>query len=437
MTLIEITKTLRDLADRHVEINGFYTGLNFEVNDSVIQYPALRMIFPYSLIPLEDEDELSITFKLTMLVNSVDYETGSMSYEVNTNYDNQQDTLNEIDSDIVDETLLREKALQIMAQYLEGLRMLEDELEYFVLADNYTINSEERVNNDKVTGVSVDITLTFGNDYKCQAQANVNNTVWKDENGNLLNTDYIIQSDCPECPPIIAPTQYSMEFNGVNAYVIANNVSAYNDFEWNKPFSFTQRVKITDVTSFYGLIGKRNAGFIGFVTFFAAGQLRLVMRDTISTGIFIETTSLVISNNTWITLGFSYDGSGDANGVKMYANGIQQTVNITSNTLTGSIITTQNLTFGESLGFYLDGKIAYTRGWNIELSAADMVIDHNGGPMLEDPIESANLVVGWKSGQDALKLTNWAFPDESGNNFDPVLNSQNMTYANRSLDVPS
>jgi hypothetical protein len=443
MTLVEITQTLRDLADKHVEIKGFYTGLAHEVNDSMIQYPALRMTFPYSLIPLEDEDELTITFKLTLLVNALDnvVSPGS-SYEVNTNYNAQDDTLNEIDSDIVDETLLREKAIQILAQYMEGLRMLEDELEYFVVSDNWTINSEERANNDYVTGASVNISLTFGNDYKCQAQANVNNTVWKDENGNMLPIDYIIQADCPPLPPI--PPQYSMSYDGINESIVCGNRPAC-DFVDTDPFTIGVWYNLSNTNC--GVWNSRalSGSYEGVGLIIQGTQVRFLFRS-LNLANYLEVKSVeVLPLNVWSYLQVKYDGSGTAAGVSIWLDDAQLTNNVVSDTLPTTAPVNLPINIGKDVSAFFRGNIGWLRVWNKVLSTSESTAEYNSGVMLTDAQASANIVFENKSGTEALYsganasqvVGSWGFPDlgNPSDIFVPV--SVNMSPTNRTTNIPT
>ena len=101
MKFIDVIRTFRGVADDSSEIVGFYTGLGNESNDSLIQYPAMRISFPYSVDGQVNTDNnlLTYSFKVNLLVNTVREITNGpdevniipSSYEVNTNYNTQQE----------------------------------------------------------------------------------------------------------------------------------------------------------------------------------------------------------------------------------------------------------------------------------------------------------------------------------------------------------
>ncbi len=248
MILKEIISTLRDLANSHADIEGFYTGLSSEHNDSMIQYPAMRVVFPYNAVASQDDDVLSITFDLTLLCNTVDETTPLSAFEVNTNYTTQDDTLNEIDEPLVDETELREKAIRILSQYIEGIRMLEPENDYFILSDGWRIDSLERFANDFVTGCKTTLTISVSNDYKCQSRANYNNTVWKDVDTNGINFD---PYKCPDCPPIIPfPTNCNDLLSELSTTQLNQCILPTYDFSDSNVLSELQGQQLEDLADY-------------------------------------------------------------------------------------------------------------------------------------------------------------------------------------------
>jgi len=240
------------------------------------------------------------------------------------------------------------------------------------------------------------------------------------------------------CTAPVLP-QSSIILDGISDYILAGDIPQYSDFDFNKPWSFTARVKVSNVSVISPVVSKRSGTYIGFVWQVNAGELRLVMRDTNPTGIDITSSGAGLINNTWTTIGFSSDGSGNASGIKMSVNGALVTLAPpVSDTLGGSILSSEDLRFGVDVHNRLGGSLGYIRGWNIELSAADFLADHNDGLMLESAIHPANLIVGWKGGQGAMAgPTEMVFPDESNNNFNPSISGMGLPYSAISSDVPT
>lgn len=182
MRFKDVLDILFELADKNVNIKGFYTSLNYQHNDSTIIYPSMRVLFPYSVSTQEQGLYNIYNIDMTLLVNSTQVRFDIMNANINTNFNVQQNTLNEIeDGELVDENIMREFALKIMMQYVSGIKQLENDYDYFVL-QSYKIESLERYCNDSVTGVKLSISIKTNNEYNCQSIENFNDSVWKSSN---------------------------------------------------------------------------------------------------------------------------------------------------------------------------------------------------------------------------------------------------------------
>jgi len=484
MVLTELLSTFRDLAYNHTQIEGFYTGLVEEHNDALIQYPALRLSFPYQALASQDDDVLRYTINLTLLVNDIKEDVGNdisgpSVYEINTNAAIQQDELNEINSDLVDENLLRERAISIMAQYIQGLRDVEEGVEYFVIEDGWNIQSLERFGNDKVTGCRVALNISVGNDYKCQSITNLNNSVWIDSTVNHLNfADYT----CPECPELptecvdllpalttsqlndcILPTydfadpviqaattgqqqtdmtswlclsdftnDYSMNFDASNDYITNGNYPAI-DFTNASTFTMSGWVRSTDWSQVRMIMGKRNASGIGYNLFSQAGKLRAVLRGGVTSNAIIIDSTVLPSDNVWYHIALSYDGSGTGAGTKMYIDGVDVT-SVTQSGLATTISNTNDFHIGASnAAFRWGGDIDIVRVWDIVLTPAEVADEYNAG-VPKTAIQKTSLVLENAMGDNAIfDGTNWLFPN-------PHLvgggQSVNMVLGSRTTNTP-
>ena len=490
MVLRELIQTFRNLAYVHQEIEGFYTGLAEQHNDTMIQYPALRVSFPYDSLSSSDDDVLSYTFDLSLTCNTVDIDVSNTStpseYELNINHSTEDDTLNEIDSDIVLETHLREKALRILAQYIQGLRTIEDTHNYFILQDGWNITSLERYANDVVTGVSVRITISVANDYKCQSLYNLDNTIWNPNNNLLLQLPNnmspqqvcgLLPESCAEtlaliasggfrgclisdlnfsdslqpdytdlnvvqttdleailCPTIVPKLQYSTLFNGVNKSIVNTVNAPATLFTATQPFTISAWVRFDDIRFTMAIAGRRIAGFLGWLFYMKDSKLHMDMRGT---GIIQRAqTAVSMVDNTWYNVGVTYDGSGTAAGIRFFVNGILvPSVTNIAGTLT-VIPTTGSLTLGQSLGNFFRGLMSTIRIWSGVMSDADFVLEYNGGTMNENQVNAANIVFEWKGGQDSLFSTNWRYPDGTGISVNPTTIGVNQIYSDVSNIIP-
>ena len=166
MTLAQIIDIFKDISVKHPEINSFYTGLNFEHNNSNIVYPALRLVFPYDAVLTNDNQVINYTFDLTLYVNDIKETVDTSSKYENTNFMVQNNTGDESLGNLVDENLMRDRALGIAAQVLQTIEEQEQRYEYFSIG-NPKLKALERANNDFVTGVSLKFTVTTDNCYRC------------------------------------------------------------------------------------------------------------------------------------------------------------------------------------------------------------------------------------------------------------------------------
>lgn len=490
MTFENIVEELRILADKHTQIQSFYTGLKFEHNNSNIIYPALRVSFPFNVQDIE-EDKMKFTFTLSLLVNEIDIDLEHDINVGNINYNTENDMLNELDNGLKLENLLREKSLRIMSQYLSGLTSLENnitnddgEYEYFEVESNYTIKSLERVYNDSVTGVECQISITVGNIYFCQSEENLNQSVWKEDIGSTINLNNIqsvgFPTTCGEILPLLTTdirnncllktydfsdtnvqmsldpsqvddledwlnptvpiTQYTMLLDGVNEYSRLYHDIATSFHSYDK-FSVGGWMRTATLGGIQTIISKK-AGTTspGWSMFLIAGKLYIYLIANNSNRIRVQVTSLTFTLNTFYHVGFSYDGSSTASGLTIYIDGVSVPFTIDEDSLTLDIYSTFDIAIGGEFGwgYFFRGYLGYQRIWNIELSASDFLNEYNGGDMLEVSTQYPSLVLEWRSGENAnylnstfgINYNGWCF----NNPLNPYQVAQGFTVAIEEVD---
>jgi len=174
------------------------------------------------------------------------------------------------------------------------------------------------------------------------------------------------------------------KFDGVNDYVNMGNVL---DFDGSTPFSFSLWSNPSNLSGVKTLFRKYDTSTgEGYVLFYYNGQLWFYLRDGNSSKLDIRTSSSYTTAITHITL--SYDGSRTPNGLKIYVNGVSQTLVTISNTLTSSTSNTGNLTLGSAGGAGLSpigGIIDEVGIWNRELSASEVTDLYNSGNAKQHP----------------------------------------------------
>jgi hypothetical protein len=138
----------------------------------------------------------------------------------------------------------------------------------------------------------------------------------------------------------------ALDFDGSNDHINLGNVLS---FERTDPFSISAWVRVLSFSSFGTITTKMaSANLRGyFFNYNTNGTLAVIIRS-LSSGnrIFVQTSSAALSLGVWGHVVLTYDGSSQASGVKFYADGTTLATTTTENTLTGTIVTTQPLTFG-------------------------------------------------------------------------------------------
>jgi len=169
-------------------------------------------------------------------------------------------------------------------------------------------------------------------------------------------------------------------FDGVNDYYDGGNVL---DFDGSTPFSFSIWLNPTSVGN-KNIINKWLGTNKGYIIFFSANKIRFALSNDVTTNIArIETVDTYTTGMQHFV--FTYDGSKSASGMKIYRNGVLQTVSILDDTLTGSISTSAKFSLGRDLaglGWY-QGIIDEIPVFGRELTLYDAVELYNGGTGLQ------------------------------------------------------
>jgi hypothetical protein len=167
----------------------------------------------------------------------------------------------------------------------------------------------------------------------------------------------------------------ALEFNGTTGEVnLGNNASL--DFDVNDAYTISTWVKVNASTSTNGqLISKFDGNtFVGWIFGYLGftGDLNFTLAN-FNTGEFFEvrTGGFDIRDGQWHHVVVSYDGSTNANGVRLYVDGIENTVVASAGAVTASIQTAAPVMMGNySAGSeYLDGSIDELQISNVVLSA--------------------------------------------------------------------
>ncbi|MCK5611042.1 hypothetical protein KAR91_54720 [Candidatus Pacearchaeota archaeon] len=174
--------------------------------------------------------------------------------------------------------------------------------------------------------------------------------------------------------PILGPA--CREFDGTDDTINFGNVLAYDNDEafswagWLKPVTGGNNTFLTNITQ---SIKK------GYSLSLVGNELRLDLFSTSSTLIRVDSIPLM-TLAAWNSFMVSYDGSGDASGVLMWINGnAGQTIG--ANSLSTSIVSVNDLVFGERPGSTIDynGLADELVNWNRVMTGTDASDFWNGG----------------------------------------------------------
>lgn len=172
-------------------------------------------------------------------------------------------------------------------------------------------------------------------------------------------------------------------FDGVNDYVnLGNNL----DFDGSTPFSISawhyQTPSLVSFATIFSKIGY-NPSSQGYKLNANAGKIRFFLSAFQVGGgyCYVETTNTVLTANTWYHITFTYDGSKDISGCKIYVNGSSVALSDLGNTLTGNTSNSYNAIIGSDGGtqYYMRGVLDEVGVWNRELTASEITELYNSG----------------------------------------------------------
>lgn len=220
---------------------------------------------------------------------------------------------------------------------------------------------------------------------------------------------------------------FSFHYNGINQD-LSTTFNAAFDFDRLDGFTFSGRLK-RDANDFY-MFGKLLA-LAGFIVRIQNSALYLYFINTINTNeLRVKSTAAVPAIGTafhWAitkTAGISGFSS-----VTMYINGLSVATFLVIDNLLGTTKSVATLTTGSAIGSYGAGDMNALRIHNVELSAAQVLAEYNGGTPTF-PILPLNLVYGSDQGDGATFGTDtWVSPDTSG--VTTGQQSANMDFSNR------
>ena len=228
----------------------------------------------------------------------------------------------------------------------------------------------------------------------------------------------------------------SLSFDGVNEFINCTNNSAF-DFNVGNSFSIETWVKFDNLSGDRFLVSKWTrptpSDVRAYVLSTQDNNFRFLFGSSNTSLIIVKSTES-LSTGVWYHLISTYDGSGDANGVKFYINNTLSGKTISSNNLTGVSTNTEPLQIGGQDTFFSAAQIAKTRMWNVELTASNVNTQYDGGVIQNNPVQSGNLILDTDIANGSFG-TQWTIPDLTGTT--GGYTSVNMEEADRLDECPS
>ncbi len=176
-------------------------------------------------------------------------------------------------------------------------------------------------------------------------------------------------------------SDYVFNFDGNNDYIDFGDV---NNFDRTDAFSASCWVNLTGSDNEFILSKQNNSTFKGYLLYVNVSRyLILYIASSATNRILIRTNSTVL-NNAWTHLAFTYDGSSTSAGVKLYFNGVNQSLTNLGNTSITGYLLDSNVPFqisgrDRSGASGVNGKLSNVSIFNTELSSPQVETLYNNG----------------------------------------------------------
>jgi hypothetical protein len=239
---------------------------------------------------------------------------------------------------------------------------------------------------------------------------------------------------------------YALSLDGTNDYVALadSNDFSFGDGSSNSAFSYSfwVRVERASTNGFQHLISKGSSNTSEYLIQHMPPNSYGLNANSIYFAIYPGSTSVVavvespansINTNTWYHVVCTADGTGNRSGMKIYIDGVSQTLRTTGSSSLTMINSTSALHFGarsqSTPDSYLQGKMDEIALFNSELSASDITSIYNSGA--PGDISSLNPVGWWRMGDNNSGSGTTITDQGSGGNDATLVNGPTF-----STDVP-
>jgi hypothetical protein len=164
-------------------------------------------------------------------------------------------------------------------------------------------------------------------------------------------------------------------FDAADDYI---DTSQEIQFDRTDPFTLCAWLNNQD-TGYANIMNNENTSYRGYQFSFFDQKLQIYLRSTTSNYIAVKCSNN-FTLNAWKHCIATYDGSSDVSGMKLYIDGVLQSMTTISNTLTDSTDSGETTLIGTRIPVsvtYFDGYISNIQIYNRELSANEVQQNYN------------------------------------------------------------
>lgn len=173
---------------------------------------------------------------------------------------------------------------------------------------------------------------------------------------------------------------FSVNFDGINDYLLGPDIHGY---ERTQAFSVSFWVRPTALSTAIQHVFIHGTATRGWgIQILSSGAILFYLKNTNANAVVVQSAAGIVTINQWQHYVFTYTGSSNAAGVTLYKNGAAIGLTVTTDALTLTIVTADNLMIGTntsaSIDFYtgnLDEMAIYTT----TLSGANVTAIYNLG----------------------------------------------------------
>jgi hypothetical protein len=220
--------------------------------------------------------------------------------------------------------------------------------------------------------------------------------------------------------------RYSCSFDGIDEYINCGDIAS---FERTNSFSISLWLKTSVSINSIPIARQESSGnYRGWRIVFFSNKINFALYNSTINCISVS-GSVAVQDGLWHHIVITYNGSSLASGVKIYTDGVLNTLTTLSNTLTDTIINSVPMTIGWRYlaSTYYTGNLDEISIWNKELSQYD-VTEIYQRHITNCPFSfnaSSNLISSWRMGDrdtypiinDISKYNNGTMVNMSSSNF--------------------